>query len=53
MPVTPVRIRGPFYVACKAMADAQLREITDIVNDAVREYLERHEQWPPKQESQQ
>lgn len=45
--IAPVRIREPFAAIIKGIMARNLTTLTDEVNIAVREYLERRGLWPP------
>jgi hypothetical protein len=47
---TMARVRKPLADVLQQLADTNATKFTEEVNNAVREYLERRNLWPPKRE---
>lgn len=47
-PSRTVRIREPLAVQAELLAERLAHDLTQVVNDAVREKLERESLWPPQ-----
>ena len=47
-PRRQVGIRGPLAAQAELLADRLAQDLTQVVNDAVRERLEREGLWPPR-----
>lgn len=48
-PYRTVRVRGPLVKQLEKMMEARASDLTEEVNTAVREYLERAKLWPPSE----
>jgi hypothetical protein len=49
-PARMVRIRASMTAAGDALAERLATDFTELVNIALREFLERHDVWPPPRE---